>query len=623
MQRKPGQVSSAEWKLQGIDALFQMYLPAARVLTRVRRMASFCLANASRGLYRLLAGAGLAVMLAAAAGGGTALAQSVPEEALRQSEDLQRRQQDFLDQQERLFRQVAPPQRESAAPREDAGALPEGGTCIPVKRVIFSKASVFEPGRLQKLVPDRDCLGIAQISTIVRDATNLYVDAGFVTSRAYLPEQDLSTGELRIEVLEGRVETVEIRQNGELRQRGHGALPGVTGQILNIRTIEQGLDQINGLSSKDAKISLKPGAEAGFSIVVVEITAKRPWRASVAVDNSGSESTGDLQLEGSFTVEDLFGQFETLSLVHKRSDPSLGEPRASESTSLQIAVPRGFWTWRWSSSFFQYSSEVEGQLQSFRTSGTNWTHKGEIERLLWRDQVSKTYARVSVSVKDARNYLEETKLDTSSRILSVLRGEVSHTRQMLGGSLTLQAGLDQGTTWFGAAKDRLAEAGAPRAQFLKSDGEISFLRGWQIGGVQVVASTRLAAQHSPDLLWSSEQLSLGGSSTVRGFDGQSLSAVNGLYSRNELSVTPPLIPENLAKYAGQLSLFAGLDSGWQLPGPGAFEGQEHVLGAALGARLQGGIVFGEISYERALQAPRSFSREPVLRLRAGLTLSNF
>ena len=603
--------------------MFQKYLPEVRVATRARRTPSFCSVSAFRGLSRRLAGAGLALMLAAAAGGSVASAQGVPEEALRQSEDLQRRQQDFLDQQERLFRQVAPPQGGPVAPREDAGIVPEGGTCIPVKRVIFSKASIFSHERLQKLVPDRDCLGIAQISAIVRDATNLYVDAGYVTSRAYLPEQDLSTGELRIEVLEGRVETVEIRQNGELRQRGHGVLPGVTGQILNIRTIEQGLDQINGLSSKDAKISLKPGAEAGFSIVVVEITAKRPWRASVAVDNSGSESTGDVQFEGTFTVEDLFGQFETLSLVHKRSDPSLGEPKASESTSLQIAVPRGFWTWRWSSSFFQYSSEVEGQLQSFRTSGTNWTHKGEIERLLWRDQVSKTHARVSVSVKDARNYLEDTKLDTSSRILSVLRGEVSHTRQMLGGSLTLQAGLDQGTTWFGAAKDRLAETGAPRAQFLKSDGEISFLRGWQIGGVQVVASSRLAAQYSPDLLWSSEQLSLGGSSTVRGFDGQSLSAVNGLYSRNELSVTPPLIPEDLTKYAGQLSLFAGLDSGWQLPGPGAFEGQEHVLGAAVGARLQGGIVFGEISYERALQAPRSFTREPVLRLRAGLTLSNF
>ncbi|MEH0069203.1 ShlB/FhaC/HecB family hemolysin secretion/activation protein [Pannonibacter sp. Pt2-lr] len=230
-------------------------------------------------------------------------------------------------------------------------------------------------------------------------------------------------------------------------------------------------------------------------------------------------------------------------------------------------MPRGFWTWRWSSSFFQYSSQVEGQLQSFRTSGTNWTHKGEIERLLWRDQVSKTHARVSVSVKDARNYLEETKLDTSSRILSVLRGEVSHTRQMLGGSLTLLAGLDQGTTWFGAARDRQAEPGAPRAQFLKSDGEVSFLRGWQIGGVQVMASTRLAAQYSPDLLWSSEQLSLGGSSTVRGFDSQSLSAVNGLYNRNELSVTPPLIPGELAKYAGQLSLLPVSTAAGNCPDP--------------------------------------------------------
>lgn len=546
---------------------------------------------------------------------------------LIQATEPQRRQRDFLDEQDRLLKEVQPPPAiPSGIETEDLNSAPMGpdtGVCLPVEKVVFEKATVFPIKRLQGNVPAKSCLSLQDIFGLVRETTNLYVSAGYVTSRAYLPEQDLSSGQLRIEVVEGRVEAVELYQNGKKRLTGGSVLPDLNGKILHIRSIEQGLDQINRLASKDAKISFRPGSKHGTSIVIVDITAGRPWQARVGVDNSGSESTGKAQLEGSFTLEDFFGQFETISILHKRSDPTLDESRLSGNTSFSISVPKGNWTARWNSSFYNYVSELISQTQTFETSGTNWSHTAEVERLLHRDQVSKTFGRASLNFKEAKNFFEDALLEVSSRILSIFRLELAHSRRAFGGSLSGKTGWYQGLPAFGAPRDERVAPGSPRAQFSKFDGEVSYLTGASLGSNYVAFSTRLRGQYTPDALFGSEQLGIGGVSSVRGFDADSLSVENGLYTRNEISLTPKLFSEEQAKYLGQLSLFAGLDSGWQLPSSSTLHTYENIVGAAVGARLIGGIFYGEISYERPLSAPSFFSGDPVLRLRAGVVLNRF
>jgi hemolysin activation/secretion protein len=69
--------------------------------------------------------------------------------------------------------------------------------------------------------------------------------------------------------------------------------------------------------------------------------------------------------------------------------------------------------------------------------------------------------------------------------------------------------------------------------------------------------TSVYGQWSPDRLYGSERLTIGGESSVRGFKEQYLSGDNGGYWRNELNYrlfTLPLI--------GQVSSVVALDGGW-------------------------------------------------------------
>lgn len=548
---------------------------------------------------------------------------AIQQDALRQNERLQRHQRDEQLERERDLRAIQPPApilRD--AKQEDAAAAQASDVCLPIKTINFKHATLFSSKQLDKLKPGRNCLGLPDIAGLVRAVTNLYVEEGYVTSRAYLPEQDLSSGTLTLEIVEGRVEAIQLIENDEVRTSGSAILPDLTGKILNIRDVEQGLDQINSQASKDAKISFKPADKAGYSIVVVNIQAGKPWQARFSVDNSGMETTGRIQGDATFTFEDLFGQFETLVVTHKRNLDAPNDRTSSLNTQVNLSVPRGFWTWRWSSSFFSYGSEIRDLVQTFNTTGENWSHKGEVERLLVRDRISKTHAMLGLTVKDARNYVDSVMQSSTSVILSVAHLGLSHTRRFAGGTLSANALARQGLPIFGAPDDR-KRAYSTKAQFSSISGDLSFYRGWKFGGFTVGANSLLKGQYSPHRLFGSEKLSLGGSSSVRGFHKDNLAAENGFYSRNEISLTLPDIDPGTKKYLGSLSLFAGLDAGWQLPGESTRKERGHVVGTAFGARLQGGVLFGEAAWEKALHAPSWIKQDHVVRFRAGLNLSNF
>jgi hemolysin activation/secretion protein len=109
---------------------------------------------------------------------------------------------------------------------------------------------------------------------------------------------------------------------------------------------------------------------------------------------------------------------------------------------------------------------------------------------------------------------------------------------------------------------------------------------------------------------------------VRGFRDQSISGDVGGYVRNELTLRlPNYLPKKTQKFFGNMDLFAAYDAGWlQKDDMDGFE-QGHVSGFAAGARIYGGIFFGQVSYERAIEAPDFIEKEgDLLRFNAGIRL---
>lgn len=210
-------------------------------------------------------------------------------------EDLIReRQNRLLEEQQRRLEELRSLPGKAAQPAPSQ--RPEDVRCFDISTIELKGADSLSASDRQALLKPfiGQCLGVSQLNALLKAITDLYLARGLVTSRAYLPQQDLSSGHLQVMVVEGRLESFRTDDSSGLSERELAmAFPGSAGQLLNLREIEQMVDQLNRLPSNQAQMELSPGEAVGGSRVLVRNAPQKPWRASLSRNNEGQRSTGE------------------------------------------------------------------------------------------------------------------------------------------------------------------------------------------------------------------------------------------------------------------------------------------------------------------------------------------
>ena len=418
-----------------------------------------------------------------------------------------------------------------------------GVDCRKIKSVVISGAPNLSDKTVKHIEDEYNCqcLNVADIEKILGTITKDYIDRGYVTTRAYLPAQDLSIGILNILVIEGRVEKILIKDGDTNSISIRNIFPFTEGGLLNLRDLEQGIDQINRLGSNNAQLDIQPGEEIGASQVIVYNQPSSPFHYYLSTDNQGSESTGAVQTGLTFTADNLLGFNEMVSVTHRESTP--GEPgrKFSTSDSFNLSIPVGYTTVSLGASYSRYASIISlpSGLELI-ASGNNRTDTLTIDRVMYRDQSTRVLLATSLSTKEAKNYLDDQFLGVSSRKLTVLDINSNLSTDFVGGLLSFDFGYAQGVSVLGALEDpdNLPDW-APRAQFKKFKAGFNYNRPFRLFDESLSFTSRLSAQKSQDALYGSEQIFIGGLYSVRGFVNNSISGDHGYFWRNEISVRKP------------------------------------------------------------------------------------
>lgn len=539
--------------------------------------------------------------------------------AIEQQRQILQQQEERRQEQLRQLRERAPaPGGEQKRPEAQAD---QSKVCVKVREINFEGAKLLDETTkaLIRKPFAGTCMTMVDIVSVARVVTNWYISKGYVTTRAFPPAQDLKSGRLLIKVIEGHTEDIDILTNGTMREKPSNAFPEIVGERLNIRDIEQGLDQINRLPTHDARIGILPGQKDGYSRIQVDDTASGLPITISTLDNYGSTSTGRLQLGNTIQLDDVLGLYDGWTFTHSTTEPFY-EDRLTNSYAASLTVPYGYWSFLVSASHFDFETEIPSAAQDFASTGSTTSITAEIDRVLHRDQNSKTRLTGFMTYKDTRNFIEDVLIEIQSRKLNVAGVRLSHNTRLWGGLADIALTGEAGAPAFGSLDDDNREKGAPKAEFRKLSANLSYYRPFKFYDQGFAWQMRAKAQWTPDDLFSTEQIGVGGLYSVRGFRDESLTGDVGAFMRNELSWTVPqfIASPELLKYIGGLKLFAALDTGWIQDG-GAGEEHGSVTGVAAGVRLQGGMFFGEAAWERALEAPDFLKDEGnVFRAQAGL-----
>ena len=136
---------------------------------------------------------------------------------------------------------------------------------------------------------------------------------GFSTSRIVVPEQNLSSGELRLVLQIGYIGTVRFAEGSDMLY-WKNLFPFHEGDILNVRDIEQGIEQAKRLPSQDISVKLLPSDQPQRTDVVLTVKRGKNFYSTISVDDSGLEDTGKLQWYTSIGIDQPFHKNDLLRI---------------------------------------------------------------------------------------------------------------------------------------------------------------------------------------------------------------------------------------------------------------------------------------------------------------------
>lgn len=446
--------------------------------------------------------------------------------------------------------------------------------------------------------PLNKCLGAKGISLVLHRAQEALVARGYVTSRVLAQPQDLSSGKLVLSVLPGTIREVHFAQPVDPRATAWNAVPFRLGDILNLRDIEQALENFKRVPSAEADIQIVPAeganAQPGQSDLLISYKQGMPFRLSLSADDSGTASTGKYQ--GSATVSyDNWWTLNDLFYVSYNHDLGGGDsgPRGTQGVTVHYSVPLGHWLLGSTFSHSGYDQTVAGSSQNYVYRGTSSNAEIKLSRLIYRDASRKTHLSLKAFARDSSNFIDDTEVLVQRRSVGGWELGVGHKEFV--GPATLEGNLayKRGTGAFGSlpAPEETFGEGSSRFALVTADASLSL--PFTLGGQHLRYNGNWRGQDNRTPLTPQDRFAIGGRYTVRGFDGESsLSAESGWLVRNELSMA--------LGTSGQ-ELYAGLDHG-KVSGPSSdLLVGKRLTGMALG--LRGG--FENMQYDVFIGAPLS------------------
>jgi hemolysin activation/secretion protein len=479
----------------------------------------------------------------------------------------------------------------------DPGRLPEAESpCFRIDRLALAgeRSADFQwaldaaAGAEEGDSPIGRCLGTRGINIVMARLQRAVIARGYVTTRVLAAPQDLAAGTLTFTLIPGRIASIRGAADSGTRLEGNrlllpGAIPARSGDLLDLRDIEQGLENLKRVPTAEADIQIEPSAEPnarpGDSDLVIKYVQPRMFRGVLSVDDSGTESTGRYQAGATVSADNLFGVNDLfyVNANHSIDGYVLGNPRrGTEGQTVHYSLPWGYWLLGFTGSNSRYRQAVAGLNQDYIYAGKANNAEIRLSRLIHRDQRRKTTVSIRALRRESRSFIDDTQIENQHRVIGGWEASLSHRAFVGDATLDGTFAFRQGTGAFGArrAPEEAFDEGTSRFRLATAD--VSLNVPFKLGEQRLRYAGLWRAQWNRTQLTPQDRFGIGGRYTVRGFDGEtSLLAERGWLLRNDIG---------WAVGQSGAELYAGIDYGqvggksveW-LPG-------DHLAGGVIGVR---------------------------------------
>ena len=450
---------------------------------------------------------------------------------------------------------------------------------VSVKRFEFAGNRIFSKRQLAKVVASY--AGRIITSEELEEArvalTRHYVDAGYITSGALLPDQDVASGVIKFQIVEGQLTEIDLHgyfwyRKLWLRNQLHRA----AGRPVNFNDLKVGLQLLrqNPTISR-INAELKPGVKPGESILDVAVKDEQPFRGGFTISNSRppsvSEGLGELYL----TDLNLTGFNDPLDLrwglVRWTKDGAVDYADFDNvSGSYEFPVTP------WDTTLVVHAAKSDSSIIDETFAALGIASQSTDFGLILRQPIYKTLNNslimsVAADRKHSQTFLlgrpftlSPGAIDGETDVFAT-RLAIDWVNRSQVHVLALHAGFNIGIYGLGSTRADPANAGGatsgagdaqgfepeiPDSKFFSWLGQAQYVRrifdtealrkkpettGWNMLR-ETLLVLRVNAQLSDEPLLSLEQFSIGGMQSVRGYRENQLLRDNGVFASAELRI---------------------------------------------------------------------------------------
>lgn len=470
------------------------------------------------------------------------------------------------------------------------------GTDVPIEvtRIEVVGSTVLTESELNPITQPLEgkTVTLAELNTAAQDITKLYLAKGYLTSRAIVSPQTITDGVVQIQIVEGSLESIDIEGNNRLN----------TGYIRS--RIEQGVDEplnTNDLEDQlqllkadplldNIDATLQAGQGKGKSQLKLEVDEASSLILGANIDNYTTPSTGAVRTGVTVGTRNLTGNGDSLLASYNRSvtgglntiDASYTIPVNAKNGTLQLRT------------IVQRNEITEAPFDRFDIISDSERYSLSFRQPLIRNPREEFALSLGFSHQRTRGFITTDTLPVDDNFrrtvffgpdvngvtrTSVFQFGQDYTHRDPSGVWALRSQLNLGVDIGATTNDGVAPTGEsiPDGRF------VSWLA--QAQRVQRLGSSNLLImqadlQLTPDSLLSSEQFTVGGAQSVRGYRQNALSGDNGF--RFSLENRIALAKNQEGSPIFQLAPFVDLGYVFNSNNPNLLGDDNFIIGLGLG-----------------------------------------
>jgi hemolysin activation/secretion protein len=406
---------------------------------------------------------------------------------------------------------------------------------VTIKTIQVTGSTILTPEQIEPIIQPLEGKTVteAKLRLAIDDLTQLYLEQGYITSRALLVEESLKSGDIQVQIIEGAVAQVEVTGTKRLENYVRDRVNLATQTPLSSAKLE---DQLRLLrldplfENVEASLSAGDHPEIGKSIVKVRVTEADRSDARVSIDNYSPPSVGSERLGFNYSYRSLIHPGDRISALYY---PRIQAFTDTFDLGIEYQIPVNAKNGTVTTGINLNRNEVINPLgddfDDLEIEGESEKFNLNFRQPIIRDPRQEFALSLGFDYQDGQTLLFQRGTpfgqgadEDGNTTTSVVRFGQEYIQRQVSGAWALRSQVNLGANILGATEN---EEPVPDGQFLSWLGQVQRVQVLNSNNFLVIQAE---AQLSGDSLLPSQQFVIGGGQSVRGYRQNARSGDNGV-----------------------------------------------------------------------------------------------